>query len=136
MIAVSVAFLVGCANAPRETGATPAQDDYFARQLPGLFDNRDAMMSPADNSARNSERFQNPSPAVVRQALLDQHERWAGTPYQLGGTTGRGVDCSALVQNIFSESFHYDLPRTTGEQVELGEVVERSQLQAGDLVFF
>ncbi|HSP58995.1 MAG TPA: NlpC/P60 family protein, partial [Halomonas sp.] len=46
------------------------------------------------------------------------------------------VDCSALVQNIFSESFHYDLPRTTGEQVELGEVVERSQLQAGDLVFF
>jgi cell wall-associated NlpC family hydrolase len=136
MIAVSVAFLVGCANAPRDTGAQPVQDDYFARQLPGLPGNWDPMMSLVDKPVRNLERFQHPSPAVVRQALLDQHERWMGTPYRLGGTTGRGVDCSALVQNIFSDSFRYDLPRTTGEQVELGEAIERSQLQAGDLVFF
>ncbi|MBS9404459.1 C40 family peptidase [Halomonas sp. TRM85114] len=136
MVAVSVALLVGCANAPHDTGAPPAQDDYFAHQLPGLPDNWDPMMSPVDNPLRNLERFQHSSPAVVRQALLDQHERWVGTPYRLGGTTGRGVDCSALVQNIFSDSFHYDLPRTTGEQVELGKAVERSQLQAGDLVFF
>lgn len=136
MIAVSVAFLVGCANTSRDTGAQPAPDDYFARQLPGLSGNWDPLMSPIDNPVRHLERFRHPSPAVVRQALLDQHERWVGTPYRLGGTTGRGVDCSALVQNIFSASFHYDLPRTTGEQVELGEAIERSQLQAGDLVFF
>lgn len=136
MIAVSVAFLVGCANAPRDTGAQPAPDDYFARQLPGLPADWDPLMSPIDNPVRNLERFRQPSPALVRQALLDQHERWVGTPYRLGGTTGQGVDCSALVQNIFNDSFHYELPRTTGEQVALGEAVARSQLQAGDLVFF
>ncbi|SFU40625.1 Cell wall-associated hydrolase, NlpC family [Halomonas korlensis] len=136
IIVACVAFLVGCANAPHDPGAQPVPDDYFAQQLPGLPDDWDPMMSPIDNPVRNLERFQQPSPAVVRQALLDQHERWVGTPYRLGGTTGQGVDCSALVQNIFSDSFRYELPRTTGEQVELGEAVVRSQLQAGDLVFF
>lgn len=76
------------------------------------------------------------SSAVIREALLDEHKRWMGTPYVLGGTTHRGIDCSALMQHVFTEAFSLDLPRTTEEQVLEGNRVTRSELKAGDLVFF
>ncbi|KAA0011497.1 glycoside hydrolase [Billgrantia pellis] len=111
-----------------------APDDYFARQLPGM--SSDPMMSPVDNPIARVSSLHNPPPVLVREALLAQHERWAGTPYRLGGTTRRGIDCSALVQNVFSETFRLELPRSTGEQVQQGTPIARDELQVGDLVFF
>ncbi|WP_340162942.1 C40 family peptidase [Billgrantia tianxiuensis] len=75
-------------------------------------------------------------PELIRSALLAQHERWAGTPYRIGGTGRNGIDCSALVQNVFSETFRLQLPRSTSEQVREGTQVSRDELQVGDLVFF
>ncbi|WP_251976805.1 C40 family peptidase [Salinicola avicenniae] len=76
------------------------------------------------------------SPTVIREALLDEHERWVGTPYVLGGESRRGIDCSALMQHVFGEAFAVDLPRTTDQQVLEGSRVARDQLKSGDLVFF
>lgn len=76
------------------------------------------------------------SPTLIREALLDEHQRWVGTPYALGGTTHRGIDCSALMQHVFGEAFAVDLPRTTEEQVLEGNRISESNLKAGDLVFF
>jgi len=81
-------------------------------------------------------RPQSVSPAVIRQALLDEHQRWVGTPYVLGGTTHHGIDCSALMQHVFGEAFSLELPRTTEEQVLEGSRVAERNLNAGDLVFF
>ncbi len=60
----------------------------------------------------------------------------AGWPYRLGGTSRRGIDCSALVQHVFNDTFRLALPRSTGEQVHQGTPIARDELQAGDLVFF
>jgi len=76
------------------------------------------------------------SPTVIRRVLLNEHQRWVGTPYVLGGTTRSGIDCSALIQNIYVEAFSLELPRTTEEQVLEGDRVDESNLKAGDLVFF
>ncbi|WP_417581712.1 NlpC/P60 family protein [Nitrincola sp.] len=72
----------------------------------------------------------------VRLVLEQQYQAWVGTPYRLGGADKRGVDCSALVQSIFTEAFDVQLPRTTSEQVATGDVVARQALQPLDLVFF
>ena len=72
----------------------------------------------------------------IRLVLEQQYQAWAGTPYRLGGVDRRGIDCSALVQSIFTEAFDVQLPRTTSEQVVMGEVVTRKTLQPLDLVFF
>jgi lipoprotein Spr len=72
----------------------------------------------------------------VRNAILAQFSHWKGTHYHFGGTTHEGVDCSALIQHIFSESFHKALPRTTGQQIQNGRRVSKDELQPGDLVFF
>ena len=58
-----------------------------------------------------------------------------GVPYKLGGSTLRGMDCSALVKKIY-EIFNIQLPRTTREQISIGKKVEKDQLEEGDLVFF
>ena len=72
----------------------------------------------------------------LRARILDQYQKWKGTQYQWGGTTRRGVDCSALMQHLFSDVAHLNLPRTTGEQIHRGVQVTQYRLRPGDLVFF
>jgi len=136
LVSVPLALLAGCATAPQESASLASGDDYFARQLPGLPGGWDPMMSRVDNPILEARSLANPPPALVQQALLAQHERWVGTPYRLGGTTRQGIDCSALVQHVFNDTFRVELPRSTGEQVHQGMPVERDALQPGDLVFF
>ncbi|KLV08114.1 hypothetical protein ABT57_14945 [Photobacterium ganghwense] len=64
------------------------------------------------------------------------YREWRGTPYRLGGSTRRGIDCSAFVQVGFANVMKVNLPRTTEEQVRRGKWVDISDLKKGDLVFF
>ncbi|MFB3883692.1 MAG: NlpC/P60 family protein [Thermodesulfobacteriota bacterium] len=58
-----------------------------------------------------------------------------GVPYRLGGSTLKGIDCSAFVKKIY-EIFNIHLPRTAREQSQIGKKVEKKELEEGDLVFF
>jgi LysM repeat protein len=58
-----------------------------------------------------------------------------GVPYRLGGSTLKGIDCSAFVKKIY-EIFNIRLPRTAREQFHIGKKVEKKDLEKGDLVFF
>ncbi len=61
---------------------------------------------------------------------------YLGTPYKFGGTTRKGIDCSAFTRLIFQEALNIELPRSTLEQVKLGTPISRDKLKFGDLVFF
>ena len=64
-------------------------------------------------------------------------ERWDGTPYQWGGVSPWGADCSGLVQLTFW--LHgVVVPRDAWQQAELGEDAgaELPGWRAGDLLFF
>lgn len=92
----------------------------------------------------NSELYASPATSglmhqqtgPLRSRILDQYQKWKGTHYQWGGTTHRGIDCSALMQHLFSDAAHLKLPRTTSEQIHRGVQVAQYRLKAGDLVFF
>lgn len=73
---------------------------------------------------------------VVQQALLAQFREWRGTPYRLGGNSKSGIDCSAFVQQTLASHFQIKAPRTTAQQVNMGEEVNRSSPKVGDLLFF
>lgn len=63
-------------------------------------------------------------------------EQSLGVPYVWGGNSlSSGVDCSGLVQQVYSK-FGINLPRTTYDQVGQGQAVGLDNLQPGDLVFF
>ncbi len=58
-------------------------------------------------------------------------------PYVWGGTSlSKGVDCSGLVQQIYSE-LGYQIPRTTYEQAKSGTVIKGlNNAMPGDLIFY
>lgn len=68
--------------------------------------------------------------------ILAEAETYLGTPYRYGGTTRRGIDCSAFVLSVFGSAAGITLPRVAAAQSQEGERVEKSDLQRGDLLFF
>lgn len=68
--------------------------------------------------------------------LYNTIDQWLGTRYRLGGTTQRGIDCSAFVQTIMLGVFAVQLPRTAREQFDLSKWVPMTALKEGDLLFF
>lgn len=73
---------------------------------------------------------------AIEERLMRSYSHWKGTPYKFGGTTSSGVDCSALIRNIYRKEFEIDLPRTTVEQIKTGKRVKAKNLKSGDIVFF
>ena len=69
--------------------------------------------------------------SYVRSAAL----RFLGIRYANGGTSGWGMDCSGYTQAVY-RSMGISLPRTAAAQFRSGYAVGRSNLQAGDLMFF
>ncbi|WP_254434107.1 C40 family peptidase [Halobacillus sp. Marseille-Q1614] len=57
-------------------------------------------------------------------------------PYESGGTTRSGFDTAGFIQYVFKDAEGIELPRYVDEQWEVGENVEKEDLQPGDVVFF
>lgn len=89
---------------------------------------------PAPHAAPETPVAENGSD--IERRLRAEIASWEGTPHVLGGTDRRGLDCSALVVNVYDRLFDIRLPRTTQEQVEVGEPVSERELRPGDLLFF
>jgi hypothetical protein len=77
---------------------------------------------------------------VISAARAKAPERWAyehflGSPYQWGGVTPWGVDCSGLVQTTFAAR-GVALPRDSAQQSAHGTSVPLEMIRPGDLLFF
>jgi len=70
--------------------------------------------------------------------LEQEISKFFGLRYRFGGEGKSGIDCSALVQQVYSDVFGVSLPRSSSEQSRLGslDAVPRDDLKTGDLVFF
>jgi cell wall-associated NlpC family hydrolase len=69
--------------------------------------------------------------------LITQAMDLLGVPYRRGGSSeASGFDCSGFVRYLYENSVGQLLPRRAEEQARSTEVIDRSELKPGDLVFF
>lgn len=68
--------------------------------------------------------------------LLETIDEWYGTRYRYGGSTKDGIDCSAFACTLMTAAFGLTLPRTSREQYDASQRIDRNELKEGDLVFF
>ena len=67
--------------------------------------------------------------------IIAYAKQFLGRPYVWGGNGPNSFDCSGFTKYVYSH-FGYNLNRTASAQLKNGVSVSRSELQAGDLVFF
>lgn len=72
---------------------------------------------------------------IKADVILKYAKQYEGTPYQLGGESKKGIDCSALTMLSFKNA-GIVLPRTSMEQSKTGKAVSLKEVQPGDLIFF
>jgi probable lipoprotein NlpC len=90
---------------------------------------------PVKNEIKKPEPVA-PGGKLENQKMMDLILTWMGTPYDYGGDSRSGTDCSGFTMQMFRQSAGISLPRTTEEQVKLGSPVQRDNLKFGDLIFF
>lgn len=69
------------------------------------------------------------------KTVLSKAHDFYGTPYQYGGTSRSGMDCSGLAFIAFQE-VGIQLPRTTTQQVQYGSKINIKRVEPGDMLFF
>lgn len=68
-------------------------------------------------------------------SVVSKAKSYIGSKYIYGGMTPSGFDCSGFTSYIYKQ-FGVSLNRTAAGQYSNGTAINRSQLQAGDLVMF
>ncbi len=101
---------------------------------------RDLVRLPGGGRGRIMEGAVPDVAGCAAAARAQPPERWAlehfaGAPYQWGGVTPWGVDCSGLVQTTFAAR-GIALPRDAALQVGCGAPVPAGAVRPGDLLFF
>lgn len=88
------------------------------------------------NSTNSSGDISSES-GTPKEKMLMEILKYINTPYKYGGTSSKGLDCSAFTQLIFRKSLSIRLDRSAKDQFHEGdEVNDIDDLHFGDLVFF
>ena len=75
--------------------------------------------------------------SVIVQEIILQAMSLIGVRYRWGGNTPEtGLDCSGFIRHVFQQSANVLLPRTAYAMSQIGQSIDRDELQPGDLVFF
>lgn len=90
------------------------------------FVNADYVAKLSESAAQASE---------VGALIAQNAHNYIGYPYVYGSSGPSSFDCSGFTTYLFKQQ-GYSLPRTSRDQGEFGEYVEKSDLIPGDLVFF
>ncbi|WP_416147725.1 peptidoglycan-binding protein [Salipaludibacillus sp. HK11] len=89
--------------------------------------------SSSSNSSSNTATHVSNSTGGATSAMLTTARSVIGTPYQWGGTTTAGFDCSGFINYVYNQHGK-SIPRTVAQM--WATVTKVSNPQAGDIVFF
>ena len=114
-------------NSPRRfsSGDLPDDDQVDISAVIEVYEKQ-------ENDKEISERG-----GTSKEKMLMEIIRFLNTPYQYGGNSKQGIDCSAFTQTVFKNTLSYDLYRSAREQYKQGRNIRNIEdLEFGDLIFF
>lgn len=120
-------------NAP----VNPARSGMIAgKNIAQKSNNVDNKLDTAINKLQKNKQD-----VIANDEIPDLNEfvnDWLGTDYDYGGSTRKGIDCSAYARQLYKDVFNVDLPRDTANQINVGEKIpsDGSDLRIGDLFFY
>jgi cell wall-associated NlpC family hydrolase len=82
-------------------------------------------------AVQDFERYQ----LALRDSIVRLTLAQVGTPYEFGGTSPDGFDCSGLIRYVFSR-LYLTPPRTARQQARIGAPIQRNRLRPGDILTF
>ena len=93
---------------------------------------------PVKKPAQENNSSYNPPASSTSsvQAVLNLAYSKIGSPYVWGAEGPNSFDCSGFTSYVFRNAAGVSIPRTSSAQSGYGRTVSKSNLQAGDLVFF
>lgn len=89
----------------------------------------------SSNASASTPAQEAPAAVVTGSGILAEAQKYLGCPYVNGGASPSGFDCSGFVYYVLKQC-GYSPSRTPAAQFNQGSEVDKSQLQAGDVVFF
>lgn len=140
ILMVGVWFFTSCDTVKRFLSTDLEEEDYSLGELYVDEYVKEVPFVPTPSEEAKAEGRVN-SLGIEREegdneALYDAIQSWIGTPYRYGGTTKAGIDCSGFVGNIYQEVYNKKLQRVANDMQQDCNLISRSELKEGDLVFF
>jgi cell wall-associated NlpC family hydrolase len=123
-------LLLACATAAHAVpqASNPDEFDRFAADKGLITRLEDVSHKVADRAHDMADRASN----LVVNAM-----GFLGVPYKRGGNSAEtGFDCSGFVRAIYEQTVGLLLPRRADQQAAATQVIDKKDLQPGDLVFF
>ncbi|MFA7523045.1 MAG: C40 family peptidase [Halothiobacillaceae bacterium] len=119
----------GCATQLSGPSASLPGDETLAADAPSSL--AELLPQRPLNTIDTHSGMHSRSSEAVLQAVAQ-----LGTPYRWGGESAQqGFDCSGLTQHVYRKA-DLHLPRSSSQQYQATDRIERDELRPGDLVFF
>ncbi|PID04896.1 MULTISPECIES: NlpC/P60 family protein [unclassified Sporosarcina] len=126
-----------------KNGKQPHRSISFNTTLPimDVMDNKLAVQTPADGvkyvdkSSVKIVGADGVMPKPTTQQIMDTAKLFDGLPYLWAGTSGFGLDCSGFTYSVYRQH-GIDIPRDASVQALNGTLIQKNDLQPGDLMFF
>lgn len=73
---------------------------------------------------------------LYNEKLFQEIDGWIGVRYKWGGNDKNGVDCSGFTDAVYLAVYEFKLKRSAYDIIKECDVIEKTNLMEGDLVFF
>ena len=149
ILVFSVMLLVGCSST--KDISQNESDEGYGKDVNGYKNSKEVVSTSTltNKTSINKDNLEAISSSLAgfisssefaktmeKDEVMFKFIEYMNTPYLWGGTSKRGIDCSAFIQTMFYQALGIELPRTSLEQSGVGEPVEKEDLKFGDLIFF